>query len=172
MKYSTRTQFPVVFFVSAVLFTALMFGQSTLTHLNVSSVRKAAKSELPLTSSGPGEKWIVRFRLELSAEQGAYLLVLGPKGAPPLGYGLERRSSGTVWRDLGTGRSFTKSPGSAKLVKEPGARWVFLPPSAAYEWEVVDGRDEASADASRTVLIRWDMASAPIELVSPWYSVH
>lgn len=83
MKYSPRTQFPVVFFASAVLFTALMFGQSTLAHLNVSSVRKATKYELTLTSSGPGEKWIVRFSLELSAEQGAYLLVLGPKGAPP-----------------------------------------------------------------------------------------
>lgn len=170
MNYARRMQLSLVLFVLVPLLWGISSGQSLLGRFNVTGVRRATGEERQAMSAGRGDRWIVRFRLELPTEQGAYLLVLGPKGAPPLGYVLERVSGNIVWRDEG-GRNLSKSPGLVKLLKEAGARWIFLPPSAAYEWEVAAESASTPRDFSRTVFVRKDMSSAPMELVCPWYSL-
>src|SRR5690242_2416753 len=129
MKYNCM-RFSILFFVITSFLVDISVGQSPLAHLNVTSTRRATETEDPGMSAYTAENWIVRFRLEISADQGAYLLVLGEKGAAPLGYTLERLSGNIVWQDIGTGRGRTESPGIARLANQPGARWIFLPPSA------------------------------------------
>jgi hypothetical protein len=127
MNYARRMHFFFVLFALLFLLKGISSGQLLLGRFDVTTVRRATGEERQAMSAGPGDKWIVRFRLELPSEQGAYLLMLGPKGTPPLGYVLERVSGNIVWRDEG-GRNLSRSPGLAKLMKEPGARWIFLPP--------------------------------------------
>jgi hypothetical protein len=171
MNYARRMHFFFVLFALLFLLKGISSGQLLLGRFDVTTVRRATGEERQGMSAGPGDKWIVRFRLELPSEQGAYLLMLGPKGTPPLGYVLERVSGNIVWRDEG-GRNLSRSPGLAKLMKEPGARWIFLPPSAAYEWEVATESASTPGDMSRSVFVRKDMTSAPMELVCQWYSLH
>lgn len=170
MNYARRMQLSFVLFVLVSLLRGVSSGQSLLARFNVTSVRRATLDERQ-AMSGPGQKFIVRVRLELATEQGAYLLVLGPKGGPPLGHVLERVSGKIVWRDE-SGRNLSKSPGLAQLIEEPGARWIFLPSMAAYEWEVAAESTSTPTDVSRSVFVRKDMTSAPLELVCPWHSLH
>jgi len=171
MKYKRCMSFSLVFVAITSFLGGISVGQSPLAHLKVTSTRRATETEQPRRSAYTAEKWIVRFRLEISADQGAYLLVLGPKGSTPLGYALERLSGNIVWQDTVTGRGRPESPGIARLANEPGARWIFLPPSAAYEWEIVTEYPETQADKSRSVFVRKDMTCAATEVVSPWYSL-
>jgi hypothetical protein len=42
---------------------------------------------------------------------------------------------------------------------------------AALEWEVESQSSRAGTEESRSVFIRKDMGSPPIELVAPWYTI-
>ena len=172
MTYTARTRFCLALLALVSLFTALSVGQSPLAHLTVTNVRRATAAKLKGNVVSARRKQIIRYRLELSAVQGAYLLVLGPKGAPPFGRVMERIADSVVRRNPVSGRSLPESPGLAQLDKEPGARWIFLPPSAAYEWEVAAEPASTPRDMSRSVFVRKDMTSAPMELVCPWHSLH
>jgi hypothetical protein len=147
-------------------------GQSPLAQLKVISVRKMTEAEYSTRASDKiGARYVVRFRLEVSGDQGVYVLAGGPKGTPPLGYAVERNSSSIVWLDAARGEDRSKSPGVEKLTKELGASWILLPAAAAYEWEIEAECSGAGIDESRSVFIRKDMKRPPTELISSWYTV-
>ena len=154
--------------ILAILSTAS--GQAPLARLAVISVGKVADAEDTKLLSD-GAQYVIRFRLEVPGDKGLYILSSGPKGAPPLGYALERRGSSIVWLSGASGEDQFKSPGIHRLTKEFGGRWVLLPASAAYEWEVEAEASRAGIEQSRSVFVRKDMNRPPVELISPWYTV-
>jgi len=145
-------------------------GQSPLAQLKVIGVRKMTQTEhIKPVSENARVTYLVRFRLEVSGDQGVYLLTLGPTGAPPLGYALVRNAGKALWLDEVSGELQSKSPGVERLTNELGARWILLPASAAYEWEI---EAECSREVqSRSVFIEEDIKGPPTELISPWYGV-
>ena len=162
----------LIFVAIIPILGSISLSQSPAAHLMVTSVRQDAGERTTSNLRGTSEKWIVRFRLETSADQGVYLLLLGPKGSAPLGYALERVAGHVVWRDGEIAPAVSKSPGIAKLANQPGAHWILLPSMAAYEWEVATESAGTQVDQSRSVFIKRDMKSAPVELAAPWFSVH
>lgn len=147
-------------------------AQSPPAQLKVINIREMNDAEIVTRSSERGNrKYAVRFRLQIGADAGVYLLTVGPKGSPPLGYCLSRNGSSVVWFDEGSGVDRAKSPGVEHLNSEDGARWVLLPAMAALEWEIESQPSRAGREESRSVFIRKDMGSPAIELVAPWYTV-
>jgi len=148
------------------------WAQSPLAQLKLISIRKMNDAEIVTHSSEQGSpKYAVRFRLQIGADAGVYLLTVGPKGSPPLGYCLSRSGGNVVWLDEQSGDDRDKSPGAEHLNREEGARWVLLPAMAALEWEIESQPSRAGREESRSIFIRKDTGSPPIELVAPWYMV-
>jgi len=147
-------------------------GDSPLARLRVVGIRKEAKTEYPKrVSNDVKSRHIVRFRLEVSGDQGIYVLAAGPKGSPPLGYCLERNAGSVVWLEEPRGEEQLNSPGAEKLTRKSGAAWIWLPASSAYEWEIEATPSPAGIDESRSLFTRKDMRHPPTELISPWYRV-
>ena len=147
-------------------------GQAPLGRLKPVSIRKMTSDEYTKRlSQHIGTRYIIRLRLEVSGDKGLYVLASGPKGTPPLGYALERRRNNIVWLDGASGTDHLKCPGVDRLTKRLGARWLWLPPAAAYEWEVEAEASRAGIDESRSVFVRQNMKRAPFELIASWYTV-
>lgn len=146
-------------------------SQSLPARLKVIRIRKASELKRGARVPDANPNYMVRFRLEVSGDQGVYLLTLGPKGAPPLGYALERRGNAVTWLDGSNGEVRLQSPGPESLTRIGAARWIFLPASAAYEWEIQSPASRSGVEESRSVFVRGDMTSPPRELLSPWYTV-
>ena len=148
------------------------WAQSLPAQLKVINIRKMNDAGVARSSSEKSSlRYAVRFRLQIGADAGVYLLTVGPKGSPPLGYCLSRNGSSVVWFDERSGDNRAKSPGVEHLNSEDGARWVLLPAMAALEWEIESQPRRAGREESRSVFIRKDMGSPAIELVAPWYTV-
>jgi hypothetical protein len=148
------------------------WAQSPLAQLKVINIRKMNDAEVITRSSEKSSpKYAVRFRLQIGADAGVYLLTVGPKGSPPLGYCLSRNGSNVVWFDDRSGDDSTKSPGVEHLNSEDGARWLLLPAMAALEWETESQPSRTGTEESRSIFVRKDMGSPAIELVAPWYTV-
>ena len=146
-------------------------AQSQLATLKVISVRQVSRSEVANhVAEDMRPACIVRFRLEVSSNWGVYVLALGPMGAPPSGYALKRTAGSTQWLDGSSGVYQSKSPGVERLIKE-GTSWIWLPASAAYEWEIEVAPTRDSHEESRSVFIRKEMKQAPTEIISSWYAV-
>ena len=59
-------------------------AQSPPAQLKVINIRKMNDAEIVIRSSERGNrKYAVRFRLQIGADAGVYLLTVGPKGQPP-----------------------------------------------------------------------------------------
>ena len=150
----------------------LALGQSPPATLKVTGIRKMTEAEYTKRISEQiGTKYIVGFRLEVSGQQGIYVLSAGPIGAPPLGYAFTRIAGNIIWQEGDKGRGHSTSLGVDKLTKTLGARWTWLPASSAYEWEVEAESSTAGVDESRSVFVRTGMKNSPTELFSTWYIV-
>lgn len=155
-------------------FVGVSVGLPPLAQLKVIGVRRVTESTHTRRKGNDiSVKYLVRFRLEVSCDREIYLLIGGPKGAPPLGYALQRNATGAVWLDGSGGGERLKSPGVEKLSKEGETKtnWVLLPPLSAYEWEMVVASSGAPLDQSRSVFIREGLKRAPSELISAWYRI-
>jgi len=153
-------------------FVGVALGQVPPAQLKVISVQKVNNAGYAQrVSHSIGTKYVVRFRLEVGGDQGVYVLLLGSNGTPPLGYALERNTRGVVWLDGDRGEDQSKSPGVERLTKRLGARWILLPASAVYEWEIEADSPGIGTDESRSIFIRGDLKRPPIELLSSWFKV-
>lgn len=168
MNCSSRIRLKIAAVVPVFAFAGILQCQSPLARLVTAQVRNAEKYDNLRDDGTCRAKQIVRFRLEVGANESIYLLLSGPKGSAPMGFSREHDSGKILGRERASAQDFSTSPRVRMLSSQPGAQWIPLPPSAVYEWEAnhcsIPGKNK-----SLSVFIREDMTREPIEVEGPWY---
>jgi hypothetical protein len=172
MNLSRRAYFQLATVIVVVAFAASSSAQAGLARLSKSEIRILKECGKPERGGVCLEKHVVQFRLEVGTYEGIYLLLSGPKGSAPMGIWIEKVSGKVVWTEPRSGRTFSTPPSLKLLGDESGSRWIYLPPSAVYQWDaiqpVASGERSAGAESLK-VLIRDGMSREPIEVSAPWY---
>ena len=122
-------------------------------------------------SSPPISTYTVRFRLEVSPDHEIYVLSPGGKGAPPVGFTLERSDRGVIRVDKDKEDGELKSADIEGLARTTSPSWILLPPMSALEWEIETESSRAGVEEATTVYIRESMNRPAAELPSGWYTL-
>jgi hypothetical protein len=111
--------------------------------------------------------YIVRLRFEATANHGVF--VYAPNCAEPGGYLLERKAGKVRWLASIGNTDPSKSPGFKAYEDELGSCWLLMRPGSAYEWEKAS-EPLFDKENARSIFVKGERDSEPIELISPWYS--
>ncbi len=162
----------VVLTIAACSYVDHASAQSLFAKLKVIMIRKVVQGQpAKRRSSPPISTYTVRFRLEVSPDHEIYVLSPGGKGAPPVGFTLERSDRGVIRVDKDKEDGELKSADIEGLARTTSPSWILLPPMSALEWEIETESSRAGVQEATTVYIRESMNRPAAELPSGWYTL-
>jgi hypothetical protein len=159
-----------IFYLNSSSHLIALDSASDLGSLRVLTVHRLSNAEQkaqPLDYIGANKR--IRLRFEAPKRNSVYLYA--PSECPPEGYVLERKDGKIIWLASLRKEDPSMSPGFADLKSQLGDGWIFLPASAAIEWDVDTEPTPDGIQRARSVFVIKKKGQPGTEVLSNWFEI-